>query len=142
MERKTGITQALGDMYGSGFNVVEGIVLSPKPLQIKLVNNEKMVLDSDITTIPRHLTDYKTKITIPLASGAQLVAPTTEENAHSHSCPDGGTSTVGAHKHSLVSLKVVETEAIIHNGLKKDDVVVLLGYNNGKSYYILDRKGQ
>lgn len=142
MERKTGITQALGDMYGSGFNVVEGIVLSPKPLQIKLVNNEKMVLDSDITTIPRHLTDYKTKITIPLASGAQLVAPTTEENAHSHSCPDGGTSTVGAHKHSLVSLKVVETEVIIHNGLKKDDVVVLLGYNNGKSYYILDRKGQ
>ena len=142
MEQQTSIKGLFQGMQTGSMEVVDGIVLSPKPLQIKLVNNEKMVLDSDITTVPRHLTDYKTKITIPLASGAQLVAPTTEENAHSHSCPDGDTSTVGAHKHSLVSLKVVETEAIIHNGLKKDDVVVLLGYNNGKSYYILDRKGQ
>lgn len=142
MSQQTSLKGLLQGMQTGSMEILEGVVISIEPLQIKLVNNEKMILDSDITTVPRHLTDYKTKISIPLASGEQLVAPTTEENEHSHSCPEGGTSSIGAHKHSLVSLQVIKTEATIHNGLKKDDVVVLLGYNNGKSYYILDRKGQ
>lgn len=140
MEQKTSIKQIFQDMQVSNMEVVDGIVISASPLQIKLINNDKMILDKDITVIPMHLTDYKTKMTVIGASGSSLVGPTTEENAHSHSCPDGGTSTVPDHKHDLVSLKIIETEVIIHNALKKDDVVVLLGYNNGKSYYILDRK--
>lgn len=140
MENPTSIKQLIQGMQVKDMELHEGVVISADPLQIKLVNNEKMVLDKDILTVPMHLVDYKTKISVSPASGATLTSTTKGAGSHNHTVSGvGSTSTEPDHVHELDKFQLTQADVTMHNGLKKDEIVMMLSYNNGKMYYILDR---
>lgn len=62
---KTSIKQLLQQMNENNtVTVLQGVVKSENPIKIQMINDEKLIIGENITYIPRHLTDYKTKIDI------------------------------------------------------------------------------
>ena len=139
MAEETSLKQLIQGMQVKNIDIVEGEVISAAPLKIKLVNNEKMVLDKDIAVIPKHLTEYTVKVDITLPEGAALTSKTKPAGDHSHSAPGGATSTDGNHTHDLDTFQITNAEMKVKNGLKKGDRVYILSFNYGKQYYIMDR---
>ena len=73
---------------------------------------ENLVINSRITVVPWHLTNYTTTCTVNWTSG--------ESDDHTHSV--SGTKSI-----------------TINNALAKGDEVYVLSINNGKLYIVLDR---
>ncbi len=139
MAEETSLKQLFQGMQVKDIDIIEGEVISASPLKIKLINNEKMVLDKDIMVIPRHLTDYSVKVEITLPDEAILTSKTKEAGAHSHTAPDGSTSTDGNHTHDLDTFSIKDAVMKVSNSLKKGERVYILSFNRGKQYYIMDR---
>jgi hypothetical protein len=138
--KATSIKEIIQSMQIKDMEILEGVVISEAPLNIKLANNEKMVLDEDILIVPQHLTDYKTKLSFAAIAGAVLSSKTKPAGSHNHTVSGvGSTSTVEDHEHELNDLQLTQVEVTVHNALKKDEKVLLLSYNNSKMYYVLDR---
>lgn len=138
--KATSIKQIIQSMQVKDMEILEGVVTSQAPLNIQLVNNEKMVLNKDILIIPQHLTDYKTKMSFSAIAGIVLSSKTKPAGSHNHTISGiGSTSTIEDHEHELNDLQLTQVEVTVHNALKKDERVLLLSYNNGKMYYVLDR---
>ncbi len=106
------IFQGMADGASGGFTILQGTVTKTSPLQIQITNDEKLILNQNNTYIPRHLTDYKTEVTV-----------------------EWHTEVAAAHTHPIWGRKPI----LIHNALKKGDVVHILPLNHGKQYYVLDR---
>ena len=99
--------------------VIEGRVISERPLKIQVINDEKLVLHEGILEVPEHLTTYWTRVDITAGS----------RGVHSgHLAGDGGHSHLGA-------------TMIVHNALRLGDIVYILSFNHGKKYLVFDRKG-
>lgn len=139
MAQETSIKQLLQGMQVKDLDIVEGEVISAAPLKIKLTNNDKMVLDKDIMVIPRHLTDYTVNVDITLPAEAILTSVTTVAGDHSHSAPEGSTSTDGNHTHDLDTFSIQGAQMKVYNSLKKGERVYILSFNRGKQYYIMER---
>jgi hypothetical protein len=139
MTQETSIKQLIQGMQVKDLDIVEGEVISAAPLKIKLVNNEKMILDKDIMVIPRHLTDYSASVDITLPAEAILTSVTKTAGDHFHSAPGGSTSTDGNHTHTLDTFSIQGAQMTVHNSLKKGERVYILSFNRGKQYYIMDR---
>lgn len=61
---KTSLKGMLQDIAGKGMSeVLQGIVKSSSPLRIQIVNDEKLIINQNVTFVPQHLTDYTTKVT-------------------------------------------------------------------------------
>ena len=69
-----------------------------------------------------------------------LYAPTgAEDEKGEHEHP--GIAKSGKHTHELKGFQLTGGKIILHTGLKAGEIVYLLSYNNGKKYYVLDRRG-
>lgn len=139
MEDATSLKQLIQSMAPNGAGVVEGTVTCAIPLEITLTNDAKMVLSINSLIVPEHLTDHEIVADI-MMDGGTLYAPTGgDEDRGQHEHP--GVEKGGEHEHELKNFQFTGGKIIIHAGLKVGETVYLLSYNNGKKYYILDRKG-
>jgi len=98
-------------------DIVTGKVISASPLKIKVT--QKLTLTADFLILAQNVTDYKTQITI-----------TSGFSSGEHSQYTGS----GAHDHT-----VTKGEAVIHNALKKGDVVVMIRQAGGQKYLVIDK---
>ena len=137
-QEPTGIKQLFQQMIPDGPSVKEGIVTSTSPLSVTLKNDAKMILSANSLIVPRNLTDYQVEVDLETALGS-LVSETKIDGKHTHDELTGEDD--GEHSHKLKTFSVRDGVLMIHNALKKGDTVYLLAFNNGKQYYILDRKG-
>ncbi len=139
MEDATSLKQLIQRMAPDSAGVVEGTVTCAIPLEITLTNDAKMVLSVNSLIVPEHLTDHEIVADIMMEDGA-LYAPTGgDEDSGEHEHPSVVKS--GKHDHELMNFQLTGGKIILHAGLKAGETVYLLSYNNGKKYYILDRKG-
>lgn len=139
MENPTSLKQLIQSMAPDGDGVVEGNVTNAAPLEITLINDDKMILSANSLIVPEHLTDHEIIADIMMDKGS-LSAPTgAEDEKGEHEHPEIEKS--GKHEHELKGFQLIEGKIVMHAGLKKGEVVYLLSYNNGKKYFVLDRKG-
>lgn len=61
-EKATSIKQLIQQMIPESIGLIEGVVVKAAPLSVQVVNNPKMVVSGAMLIIPRHLTDYTTKM--------------------------------------------------------------------------------
>lgn len=113
-------------------SVIEAKVIGVGPLKVQATNDDKLILNAGSLVVPWHLTDYTTKMTYKLDEGT-LDSET--HNDGSHADPVGGT-----HVHKLRTFNLYKGTMTVYNALKVGDMVYLLRYNDGKKYFILDRK--
>lgn len=137
MEDQTSLKQIIQSMSPDGAEVVEGTVTNASPLEITLTNDTKMILSANSLIVPEHLTDREIEADI-MMDGGVLYAPTgAERGEHEHPTVEKS----GEHGHELESFQLTGGRIILHTGLKAGEIVYLLSYNNGKKYYVLDRRG-
>lgn len=146
----TGLKELIQFIMPEAPGVIEGTVTCASPLQITLANDSKMILGKNSLVVPRHLTDYQVKVDMAKMDGTLVSKTTTDGGEHEH---DGGSHDGhesgngehnhegGKHVHSLSTFSLTSGIMTVYNHLKKGDMVYLLQFNNGKKYYILDRKG-
>ena len=139
MEDQTSLKQMIQSMSPDGAGVVEGAVTNVAPLEITLTNDAKMILSANSLIVPEHLTDHEIEADIMKDDGA-LYAPTgAEDEKGEHEHP--GIEKSGEHAQELKGFQLTGGKIILHTGLKAGEIVYLLSYNNGKKYYVLDRRG-
>lgn len=139
MDGSTSLKQIIQSMLPDGAAVVEGTVTNANPLEITLTNDAKMILSANSLIVPEHLTNHEMEADIMVEDGA-LYAPTgaeDEKGEHEHL----GIAKSGKHTHELKGFQLTGGKIILHTGLKAGEIVYLLAYNNGKKYYVLDRRG-
>ena len=96
--------------------IVFGVVTKESPLEITV--NQKLILQDKLGQLifTRNVTEYEIEVT-----------------------PDAWpTNTAGEHPHSHIIPKD-KVKIKIHNGLKKDDVVIMFRQEGGQKYIIMDR---
>lgn len=127
VNEETSLKQMIQGMCPEGSSVIEGTVASASPLKITLVNDAKMILTANSLIVPRHLTNYNTSI-----SGGNI-----QNYYYVGSGENSSTSPVNPpHVHAVGKINVT-----VYNALAVGETVYLLAFNNGKQYYVLDRKG-
>lgn len=120
---KTSIKGLFQDLASKGSaEVVQAIVKEESPLRVQVVNDEKLILTEDLLFIPEHLKDYQTEITL-------LEWKTENQSGGS------GEASFSSHNHDIIGKKKI----IVHNAMKKNDVIYLLSYAKGKQYFVLGR---
>lgn len=139
MEDQTSLKQLIQSLMPDGPGVVEGTVTNASPLEITLTNDDKMTLSANSLIVPEHLTDREIEADV-MVDGGVLYAPTgAEDEKGEHEHPAIKKS--GKHGHELESFQLTGGKLILHTGLKAGEIVYLLYYNQGKKYYVLDRRG-
>ncbi|MFA7636394.1 MAG: DUF2577 family protein [Monoglobales bacterium] len=129
--------------------VVQGEVLSVSPLQIRVANDEKLILGENVLSVPQRLTKYTVTADISMGEGSVTGETQSGEGLHSHG-PSGehtqyqgsgahSHTNEGAHTHALTSLAATGIKITIDNSLKEGDMVYLLAFNNNKLYHVLDK---
>lgn len=119
--------------------VIEATVISADPLKVRATNDDKLILSMATLVVPRHLTDYTTKATISVGEGI-LDSTTKNDGTHTHSGGDHSHDG-GAHTHIQETFTLTKGTITVHNALKVGEIVYLMPFNDGKKYYILDRRG-
>lgn len=108
MSEMTSIKQLIQGMQRDSIDIITGTVKSVMPLQIGLTNDQKMIINANMVTVPQYLKAY--------TQNADLEFDWPDLPAHA-------------------SVKIR-----YDNSLKVNDSVVMLSYNYGKNYFILDRE--
>ena len=98
-----------------------GVVMQESPLKIKV--DQKLILTEEFLVLTRNVTDYEFEMT---------VNHTTEKAQKGGKDP-----AVASHKHMYKGRKTF----LVHNKLRKDENVILLGVQGGQTYVVLDRVG-
>lgn len=111
---QTSLKQLFQGMQVTEMTLVEGVVTNSSPLTVKL-KNDNLELNQNVLTVPCQLSDYQV--------GCDLSALAKSINATP----------------AISKLVISGGVLTIHNGLQKGDTVILLSYNSGKKYYVLDR---
>lgn len=152
MQEPTSLKELFQGMVPEAMSVVRGKVISASPLKIQIIGDEKMILESNIICLPRHLSTYTTVIDITLGKGAINSLTRAGQGTHPHgsSGEHGGhlsgdgshahPETEGAHVHNVATFNIAGATMTVYNGLKAGEVVYILSFNHGKKYYILDRE--
>ncbi len=117
MDRQTSLKQLFQNMIPVSIELLQGTIISTHPLKIKITNDNKLIIEENITVIPQHLTDYKTDVDILWGEKTSLSKEEKIGNGNN----------------------LYRAELMIHNALKKGEVVHVLSLQNGKKYYVLDR---
>ena len=166
-EQATSFKQLFLSMLPKDSGIVVGTVTKESPLTIQIENDEKLEISGSALLIPRNLTDYQVKVDIALAGG-KIDSNTHVGGAHGHDhqlvdsragkvtgvigCPIEGakdepvgdyhkveSSKTSAHIHSLKTFSIESGLLTVYNALKVGESVYLLRFNDGKSYYALER---
>ncbi len=125
-EKPNSLKQAFQSMIPESIGLVEGIVVSTAPLSIQIVNNPKMVVSGSLLIIPRHLTDYQTKISFDNPGIKNVVKPYSMDDE-------------AGNDYKLTFQEAVQNEVTVYNSLKMGEKVYMLRFAGGKQYYVLDR---
>lgn len=115
-----------------------GTVTSVKPLEILI--EQKLSLTSEFLILTKNVVDYQTEATVDWSTEQKnLVAN------HSHDCNvianEDVTVTIEnqnlnlEHNHTIIGKKTIT----IHNGLKRNDKVILLQQQGGQKFIVLDK---
>lgn len=123
IDEATSLKGLFQGMVPDGAGVLQGQVISASPLQIQIVNDDKLVIGESITIVPKHLTNYTA--TVDIAQGNGTVS--------------GRTATEEEHYHTLNTFNIYGATMTVYNALKVGETVHILSFNNGKKYYVLDR---
>lgn len=115
-------------------SVIEAKVIGVNPLKVQATNDDKLILNAGSLVVPWHLTDYTTKMTYRLDKGT-LDSETYNDGAHG-----GHIGGDGTHVNHLKTFNLYKGTMTVYNALKVGDMIYLLRYNDGKKYFILDRK--
>jgi len=151
IQEPTSIKEMFQGMMPNPPAVVRGEVISVSPLEIKVANDPKLVLNENVICLPRHLSDYTTTCDVELSDGS-IYSHTFQDGQHPHGnsgqhsqyAGDGAHShpgAEGAHVNWLQDFNIYGAVIKIYNALKVGDIVFMLSYNEGKKYYIIDREG-
>lgn len=117
----TSIKQMVQEMAKHGrAELVQGKVISEKPLKFQITNDSKLVISERIAIIPRHLTDYETEMDLIWKFDTSVSSNTAAGD-------------------KLVDFNLYKAKAIVRNALKVGETVHLLALQSGKLYYVLDR---
>lgn len=102
-----------------------GEVVNINPLEIRL--NAQNILPKKYLILTNAVKDHEVDIT---------VSWTTVDNTHKHGNGNGGSPTDDAtHNHTVKGKKKI----MVHNGLTKDEKVLLLRVQGGQNYVVFDR---
>ncbi len=115
-------------------SVIEAKVIGVNPLKVQATNDDKLILNAGSLVVPWHLTDYTTKMTYRLDKGT-LDSETYNDGAHG-----GHVGGDGTHVNHLKTFNLYKGTMTDYNALKVGDMIYRLRYNDGKKYFILDRK--
>jgi len=152
IQEPTSIKELLQGLVPEAMAVIQGKVIAENPLEIQVINDEKLILKKNNICLPRHLSTYKTTIDIALGSGGIDSVTKSGQGNHPHGSSgehDGHTdgdgshghpNSEGAHVHNVATFNITGATMTVYNGLKKDDIVYILSFNHGKKYYIFDRE--
>ncbi|MCD8150606.1 MAG: DUF2577 domain-containing protein [Clostridiales bacterium] len=135
---ETSIKQLIQSLAPENPTVVEGTVLTASPLSIVLKNDAKMVLSANSLVVPRYLTDHQVEVDIRKASGSLDSETAEDEGEHEH---EELSTEDGQHIHHLSTFELETGVLFIYNALKQGESVLLLEFDSGKRYFVLDRKG-
>ena len=167
-DEATSLKQLFLSMLPKDGGIVVGTVTKESPLTIQIENDEKLEISGSALLVPRNLTDYQVKVDIALADG-KIDSNTHVGGAHGHKFqlnrferrtgnrhrrlpvsrahkdePKGDyhkveSSKESAHIHSLKTFSIESGLLTVYNALKTGESVYLLRFNDGKSYYALER---
>lgn len=166
-DEATSLKQLFLSMLPKDGGIVVGTVTKESPLTIQIENDEKLEISGSALLVPRNLTDYQVKVDIALADG-KIDSNTHVGGAHGHKfqlfdsrgggvtgivgCPFEGakdepkgdyhkveSSKESAHIHSLKTFSIESGLLTVYNALRTGESVYLLRFNDGKSYYALER---
>jgi len=161
-QEPTSLKQAFQNIIPQDVTILQGTVISASPLRIQVINDEKLVLSSNLICLPKHLTNYKMTVDI---SGGSAQASFASGGSHEHGSGGGHThdngthdghkddnngthghtggshshGVAGDHLHAVSSFSITGATMTIDNALKTGETVYILSFNKGKKYYILDR---
>lgn len=124
VQEPNSIKAAFQGLIPDGAAVQQAIVIKKTPLEIKMENDDKLILKENLLIVPRHLTEYKTKIDLKIAD---------EGNVTGTAIGSEGTSQIN-------TFELIKYEMTVYNQLELGDIVYVLSFNGGKKYYILDRE--
>ena len=139
MPDQTSLKQLIQELIPDRAEVIEGAVTDSAPLEITLTNDAKMTLSVNSLIVPEHLTDHEISVDIMMGDGTLSAQTGAEDGKGEHEHPE--TERSGEHAHELKGFLLKGGKMIVHMGLKIGDVVYLLSCNNGKKYYVLDKRG-
>ena len=135
MDNPASIMQIIrGATMSEDGSVIEAKVIGVGPLKVQATNDDKLILNAGSLVVPWHLTDYTTKMAYRLDEGT-LDSETFNDGAHG-----GHMGGDGTHVNHLRTFNLYKGTITVYNALKVGDMVYLLRYNDGKKYFILDRK--
>ena len=112
-DEATSLKQLFLSMLPKDGGIVVGTVTKESPLTIQIENDEKLEISGSALLVPRNLTDYQVKVDIALADGKI--------------------------DNSLKTFSIESGLLTVYNALKTGESVYLLRFNDGKSYYALER---
>lgn len=125
---KTSIKELFQSMVPEAVELMQGTVIQDNPLKIQMDNDDKLIIGTNITVVPRSLTDYEVAADVR-ATGSLDSATSNALKPYSEE----------QHTHKLTSFAMVRGVITVHNHLAKGDKVHVLAIQNGKKYYVLDR---
>ena len=109
------------DNAGLG-GIMEGEVISAPPnLKVKVKNNSKLAIPKELLVVPQKLTDYTLQCFINVDS------------------LEASSSSITLGAVSLNNINTAGADITIKNSLKIGDKVMLVSFEGGQRFYILDR---
>lgn len=125
------LREAIKEMGERNAELIQGIVISEKPLKIQAVNDSKLIITDVSAIIPWHLTDYETTVDLEETENSPII--------HAATSKDVVSKVVSLHAHENEKFKIYKLKIKVYNSLKNGDKVHILAVQNGKKYFILDR---
>ncbi|WP_300855434.1 DUF2577 domain-containing protein [uncultured Clostridium sp.] len=95
-------------------SLMEGEVVSSSPLKVKIKKNSKLIIPSELLVVPENLKDRTIKVSL-----SSPYVSTSSENFNNFNANNASMT--------------------INNSLKTGDKVMLISFEGGQKYYILDR---
>lgn len=138
LNKITSIKGMMQKMAPEQISLVRGIVTCEDPLEITAVNDSKLVIPVTRLIVPQWLTDHKYEAHIGVeAYAGSADAEKKDDTPYSRapSCAHGDCSITPCADHTYK-----QDWIIIKNHLREGDAVLMLAFNGGKKYYVLDRE--
>lgn len=108
----------------SPLEIIEAVVsIAPPNLKIKVKNNAKLDIPTEIIQVSEHLTKHKRTANV---TGAVIASSMT---------PNGQ----GPHTHDITGVDIEEADIEFTDELKLGDQVMVAKLQGGQSFYIFDR---
>ncbi len=125
------LRETIKGMSERNTELLQGVVISEKPLKIQAINDSKLIITAVSAIIPWHLTDYETTVDLEETENSPIV--------HAATSKDIVSKVVSLHAHENEKFKIYKLKIKVYNSLKKGEKVHILAVQNGKKYFILDR---